>query len=269
MSLKKSDKIIAIFGVIILIVAAIGIVLYVPEDGDDAPKEVEEKKKISFEVQMNEDMFSEPRFDLDLKLPSLFSLLSRGKSYVNKNFYTIQAENVKSIIFEFEFEDKQKSFGFLPFIFKLLNNPIGTDIVNVVITDPNDETISRVLASGTKKNITIDVPLHPIPKDIEAYSQEEAEQILSENYSFNDWVEMPFGISVSLTIEGRLRFFKRIRERFFKDTVTVKISYITYSLDPVRIKTDDNDNNNDDDSGTNYNGYGSLSFSMLNYWGKL
>ena len=53
MALKKSDKIIAIVGVIILIVAAVGIFLYADLEEEETPKDDEGEMKI-FEIHYDE-----------------------------------------------------------------------------------------------------------------------------------------------------------------------------------------------------------------------
>lgn len=252
MNLRKSDKLIAIVGVVIIIVAAIAIVIYVPENGDgNGVPSNGDTDTTYYDIQVDEFNSEGPPKTCPFSNNGIF--LSKGKSYSNKNILTINDDKIIGTVnFTLRFNDNRYSFGFIPFIFKLLNMPLGGDTVSVTITDPMGEKHSVNLQSGGKAKISITIN----PKDfigtvgIFAKTPEEADMELNnDTANYTDIKDQPFSISASLTIKGKVKLFPRLVERFGKDNLIIiyNYSHLDYS---IKIPSEPPSNDGDGDGET-------------------
>jgi len=261
MNLKKSDKIIAVAAVIVLIIAAIGIILYVPEEGD-GPKN---GNGYGYGNEMSFDITATPHdgdeieetFQLDLtkKLGKLDYKTTGGK----KDLFTLDEDNVCDITIEVQYTDNQPSFPILSKVLNILGRgSLGIDELTVTIFDP-DSVSHEIRLSGGRKNVTIPVS-DMISKDtIEDVSEEAADMQLANLTDENSkWNGQVFQINGQLTVKGKLGLLARLRERFGPESfkVTVSYNYYTYELgDSIEKQTPSTGSNTEGPmKGTSLNG---------------
>jgi len=271
MSLKRSDKMIALAGVLILIIAGIGIVLYVPNDDEGAPAPTDENGMITFQIEKRVTVVEEPSENIQLKLPSALSLLNKGKIYQNAEFKTIDEYNVESVTFNFSFQDKQTGFGLIPFILKLLNRPTGTDTVTIEITDPSGVAHTESLSHNSQKSIPIKLAFDSAPEYMEAESIDDVEAEIIRNYTSDMWFGESFKIVAQLNIKGKTNPIARLLERFVADTVNVQYSYTYYDLLPYEYDEENGDEYGDGDGGGDNGDMPSTGdrFSHMSYGGRI
>lgn len=230
MNLKKSDKMIAIVGVAILIIAAIGVILYVPENGESPAPDIDgEEKTYMIKVTPKEEEESPQTYTL--QLARQFGRLDY-KTTGKMDLFTLNKDNVENIIFEVKYTDLQNSFPILSTILNLLGrSKLGIDELSITIIDP-DEVKHVITLMGGKKNITIDVSNKITQETIIGKSEDEAKMALANLTAENSkWNGQMFQISGQLTINGKLGILARIRERFGIDQFTVTINYNYYKYE--------------------------------------
>jgi len=223
MNLKKSDKIIAIVAVIILIVAAIGVILYVPSE-DEVKPTVEEKETYIYDVEC--------RVLNTTATPDKTQFIVKDKLDNSGNYVgnvEIPKKNLKSVEFKFSYTDKNRGlFGF-GFLGKKI---FGTDTLKINIKDSEKNKVGggQIKGSGNAK-ITTEENGAMHFDSIEAESEREAEQQLKENLTMYDSEMETYTIAVSLDIkEGFfLKFFGWLREKLFgNDQFKLTITYYYY-----------------------------------------
>lgn len=261
MNLKRSDKLIAIVGVVILIVAAVGVVIYASDEEEGLKKTDDEDKILVFGVYADSVEDSLTTIHCPLSLRGIFSLLSQGKSYNNEEAFSIPFDNIEEIVIDITYNDKQTSKTILGIILKLLGNPTGVDTLSVSIIDPDGISHTESISNG---NATIEIPVNfPIyQKEIEAESLEEARKTLN-GWQSDKWNGENFQIEASLTISGKIWLFTRLAERFGSDSFDVDVSfnYYEYDLEEPEEPEDDEDDDNDTTGGTwSTTPYASMSF---------
>ena len=206
-NLRKSDKLIAIIGVIILIVAGIGIFLYANmEDNEEIP-----------DVPTDETMF----YVVDSKIVTA-SLLEKSQTIKQKLFGEqtvsfkkgVMADNVINISVSVRFTD---------------NNPgllgklgIGKDTLTVSVFDSEGNKVDSKSKKGSGKiEIKIDRHVTEIYDPIEAKSYEEAEQILMDQYE-----QFQENYTIKVSLDGKL--FGAIREKLKGDSFKLEVTYCYY-----------------------------------------
>lgn len=231
MNLKKSDKMIAILGVAILIIAAIGVILYVPENGESPGPDMDGEEK-SYMIKVTPKDGKEITETYTLQLAKRFGKLDY-KTTGKKDLFTLDTDNVENIVIEAKFTDSQNSFPILSFILNLLGrSKLGVDELSVTIIDP-DEKKHVITLMGGKKNITIEDVNEKITQEtIMGKSEEEAKMALSNLTAENSkWNGQMIQVSGQLTINGKLGLLARIMERFGTDSFTVKVNYNYYEYE--------------------------------------
>ena len=231
MNLKKSDKMIAVIGVVILIVAAIGVILYVPENGE-APQNGGNGKEMSYNIMVKPHESKEMSTTYQLQLTKTFGKLDY-KTTGKKELFTLDKDNVEYIEITVKYTDSQNSYPILSFLSNLLGrSKLGMDELSVTITDP-DENKHVITLSGGKKNVTIHVSKMIEIETVEGKTEEEADMELTNMTTENSkWNGQKFQITGQLTINGKIGIFARLRERFGPDSfvVTYKYNYYEYEL---------------------------------------
>lgn len=213
MALKKSDKIIAIIGVIILIVAAVGIFLYADlEEEETTPKDKGEMK--IYEIQYDEIMMSAMPDNQDYSIRA--KLLGRG-SY--EGIVEISQENLDSVEIFVEYHDNKAGllwrFGRI--------RAIGADTITISVYDSMENEVGRESIKGDgNRTIPIKsggsmISLEPI----EAEDIMEANEILQERFIPN---QETYTIHISL----KTGLWGKIRELLGKDSFILDITYKYY-----------------------------------------
>jgi len=237
MTLKKNDKIIAIVGVLILIVAAIGIFYYVDMDNKVDDEEPEEKEN-EFIVACStvEDRPTVPDPD-----PS--GAIVRDKligAEIYEGTISVSKEHLCEIEIFVSYEDN---------LYGLLGGKIlpqsGADTLTIQVLDENDKEIKTVSLvgmdntsikiSGLSKMIT--------PESIKAETFEEANELLQERYYGDEPVQANYKVVVSVSNgESILRPIAWLREKLFlKDTFDMSVTYDFYEY-TIEEETSENPN---------------------------
>ncbi len=231
MNLKKNDKIIAVVGVIILVVAAIGIVLYSQED-ETVPIQPPEEEKTFFEVKVEENDLSEPK---TLSFGKKSFRLRKESIVQQGEFYTLpqldDLKSIKSVKFNISYTDNK-----VKGLFGLLWKNVGKDTLDVTIKDPDGtkESIKQIKGSG---KASIEFAVNPMIdcSPIESESMSEAQDILKSRIKDNGmkWQDQSFALSATHKVGEILRPLLRVRERFDTDSFDVDIiyTYYDYSLE--------------------------------------
>ncbi len=251
MTLKKSDKIIAIIGVIILIVAAVGIYLYAGvEEKNEMP--IEEEKTF-YEIQYDERSMAAMPDNQDYSIkPKLF----RSGTY--EGVVEISQQNLKSVDVFIDYSDNKVGFlwrlGILGFL--------GQDTITITIYDSQENELSIAQIKGYG-NVTI-----PVKSDasmismetIEADNLMEATSLLKERYI--DYSET-YIIFISLKT-GLLGKFRELRG---KDSFQLEVTYSYYDYYIVE-KVPGDDSDGDGDLPPTGGNQGSQTWSPMAYPGK-
>ena len=224
MKLKKSDKIIAVIGVIILIISGIGIALYPSEE-----------KKIVKETTMEEhtykvivDNITEQVFPDNTNYVVKDKIL-RDQPYIGT--VEIKEDNLKSVCFKFDYTDN--IYGML---FKLIKKP-GQDKLTITITDKFEHEIGKKTIIGSGNATISDQGITEMIKQriIKADSIENATDILRENFKTED---KSYNIKVTLDVKETIfRPLAFIREKLLSNgdnfKLTVEYTYYKYSLEKI------------------------------------
>jgi len=244
MNLKKSDKIIAIIGVIILIVAAIGIILYAPSG--DENKKVPEPEEKYFEYDVSYDVKSIPAEPITVDVKD--KLIGDDVLYIDYAVPTTAAPTLRNIDVFIEFTDKNSGlFGFG----KLLTGLFGTDTLYVSLLDSDGNEIASGELGKNAENITLSTTSNaPLNIGIiRARSPSEAQEMLDEEVKNQTGgpTSMTYQIQYQLDEkETILRPLMWLREKIFgKDTFTytVTVNYYEYSIkDMSGMSINNNDN---------------------------
>ncbi|KYK21632.1 hypothetical protein AYK24_08880 [Thermoplasmatales archaeon SG8-52-4] len=233
MSLKKSDKIIALVGVLILIVAGIGIVLYSSSDGENDTPIYKNDDKTMFDISFIESasMPIEPDNQAYSIKPKLFN---RGiKPYVGN--VVISQKNLKSVTFYLKYNDNVKGF-----LGGRLLGGIGADTLTVNVKDSEENVIFSKSGKGSLMvNETIEFSSMISLEPIEAKDTTDANQQLEKRYINT---EETYKITVSL----KTGIWGKFREILKKDTFKLEISYICYEYSLVGMNDETPDEPDDD-----------------------
>ncbi len=225
MTLRKSDKIIAIIGIIILIIAGVGIFVYMDTEDDNGDQNGDSDKIKFYPVESKITMHQLPD-----KSQTKIKLKIRGTDF--SFTHEIMDKNVINISVSVRYTDENP--GLLGRLLKL-----GKDTLTINVVDSEGNNVGSGKKQGSGKiEFDIDGPATKIQVPIEAESFEEANQMLmdmyesfSETYTFN------------INVKGGL--FGALRERFLgKDSFTVMVSYCTYDYTLEEPFDDDNGNPN-------------------------
>lgn len=218
MSLKKSDKIIAVVGVIILICAGIGILLYATEEDENGGKPPVTEKTKTFDITYQESppMAAIPDNTAYSIKPKLLN--SRMRPYVGNVIIT--QKNLKSVTFFVRYNDNIKGF-----LGGRLFPTIGADTLTVSIKDSEGNAIVTKSNKGSLRvNETLEVGSLISLEPIEAEDKLEAYDILEERYV--DYEE-----TYKITISLKTGFWGKIREILKTDTFKLEVTYTYYEYD--------------------------------------
>ena len=224
MSLKKSDKIIALIGVAIIIIAAVGIFFYVEseEDVDREPFENGDEKKTFKIVYDLMPMSTDPdntNYQIKPKL--------RLASWVGH--VSISQQNIKSITVLVNYDDKAG-------IFRILGRLkfIGKDTLSITVTDSQGNVIgSGSIPGDGMVNITGEIGSMIALDEIEAEDIIEARELLEERYF--DYEET---YTISITLKTGI--WGKFRELLGKHSFGLRVSYDYYDYMPVEVIKDEN-----------------------------
>ncbi|MEF8847543.1 MAG: hypothetical protein V5A68_00200 [Candidatus Thermoplasmatota archaeon] len=247
MNLKKSDKIIAIVGAIILIIAAVGIALYTTDEEQKEEKKIEKENTYKVECEeKTENHFSKE--GLTVK-----DGIIKNQPYIKG--IKIKQDNLKSVSFKVNYNDDISGF-----LFSLLFNKFGRDTLSVKVMDKNGEVINTKAITGSG-NITIKTPTinkRIMLDTIDAESLENASKILEERYKKED---ITYEFEANLQVKEKLlfRFFAWVREKILSggDTfdLTVEKTYYDYNLVEIEDNYEEPEDDDNDDGKMSQSSY--------------
>jgi len=230
MNLKKSDKMIAVAAVIVLIIAAIGIIFYTETDDDGKKLELRKEKHYTYDVIY--DIIEAPATPDNTEYVVKDKMFGADRVY--NGIVEISSRHVKKVTFKVDYKDNLRGF--------LLKN-LGADTLTVTVSGSNmgeqTETISGEGNVTLFSNEKSALKLTPIEaKD----NFEEARAKLGENLSLDSMMET-YTITVSVKNGERLIFrpINWLLEKLGSDSFTMDITYeyYEYCLDTPEEPLDD------------------------------
>jgi len=252
MNLKKSDKIIAVVGVIILILAAIGLVLYVDSDSeDDGEKDKTDTDVLTYDVISEVSEAQDAVADAENPEYVIKNKIFNQGTWAGK--FTVNHENLKSVSVFVEFKDNQA--GLIPKLMKTL----GADTLTISVLDENGEEIGSEQITGSNnvtimKNYGSELSLESIVAD----DENQAREMLEGEYT----PAKTLTVDVQLSLKTAL--FGKIREVLLKsDSFVLEVSYTYFNYDIVEQMQDGDDDDDDENKDT-----GSRTYSQLSLPGK-
>jgi hypothetical protein len=266
MNLKKSDKIIAVIGVIILIVAAVGIIIYY--EGEDKEDEVKEPEKELFDYRVVYDELSSQVTPDNTNFVASEKILKRifgDGSYMGN--IEVAADTLKKLEVVVEYTDNNRG----PFnLGRIGLRLFGSDTlyVNLLDADGNEIAKGNIAGSG---NVTLETSeMSPINIGIiTAENEQDARDMLEENLSEmgdSDGMTMTYQIKVSLD-EKELVFLRPIAwllEQLRKDTFDMTVTQYYYDYSVEKIGDNDYDDNGEM---SQMSQNGAESYNTMNYFG--
>lgn len=221
MNLKKSDKLIAIAAVVVLVIAAVGIIFYTETDDGKDESLLDKETYYTYDVvyDVKESSATPDNTEYIVK-DKLF-----GADTIYNGTVEINNRHVKQITFKVDYKDNYRG---------LLLKSAGADTLTVTISGSNmAEQTEMIQGEG---NVTFFSNQKSALKlsSIEAKDDFEAREKLNENLSLESMKET-YTITVSLE-QGETFIFKPIKwmlEKLSGDIFTVDITYefYDYSLD--------------------------------------
>ena len=226
MTLRKSDKIIAVIGIIILIIAGIGIFVYMDTDDDNGDQNGDSNKMKFYPVESKITTHPLPdKSQTKIKIKFL-----KGTDFSFK--HEIMDQNVINISVTVSYTDQNPGL-----LGRFLNLGKDTLTINVVDSEGNNVGSGNKQGSG-RIEFDIDGPAVKIQGPIEAESKEMAEQMLMARYE-------SFSETYTFKVNVKGGFFGILRERFLgKDSFTLMVSYCTYKYTIEEPMDDDGGNPN-------------------------
>jgi len=252
MNLKKTDKIIVIVGVIILVVAAVGIVLYTSEGNKTPTKPQKEMKK-----------YSVGWIDESGELPSdITGFASKKEPFTGQ--FTVEAPEPGSVITSVDVQVLWEDDVVTKFaLFRK-----GEDTLTATINSSTGESKTHSETGSGNETLSFSVyskPNDEIIEDVESIS--EAESIILEKYDGMNTVS--FDYEVKVVVGEKLLNLRPIKLlKYFKDKgndFTFKVTYTYYHPDIQEYGT----SSSSSEEGSNQESYmGTLTYNTMAYPGK-
>jgi len=237
MNLKKNDKLILIVGVVILIVAAIGIAFYTSADTDDVGLYVPPEEK-TFDVTWN---------GVTMEKPIINGIAE--KTYSESETISAPTWSVlTNVEFRLDWEDD--------YTLGLLVNK-GADTLTAEITEQGGESITDENIQGGNLTFKFNVNDRPSNDYVVAATSDEAEEIVKEEFQGENEASFDVTVNVQTGEKWGLRILKNIRRIMDKGNdfdLTITYTYYVFNME------EQEENNNDDDDvpstglASNYNG---------------
>ena len=187
--LKKNDKLIILIGIVVLIVAVIGIALYTQPSTEETTNNIVE---------------TESYYDVNwiVKTGSLSPISDyAGKKTPYEGTVSINQENLKSITFNLSWIDDKALLG-----------RIGRDTLTLEVTTPDGTVYTESAQSAIKTKagnatLTVSVGIAPSVTSIDGTDIYDAKQKLKDDYYSDKWSNKDFDIKVSVKVGEFLRKF--------------------------------------------------------------
>ena len=245
MSLAKTDKIIAIVAVIILVAAAISIIVYTQTYEEPEKVTVEPKEK-TFDVTWSKDTGEMSSIHGEAK-----------KTYedtINVNIPSSKICVLTNVEITINWEDDH-TYGIL--------TKKGLDTLTGEITPSNGDTVSD--SSKGSGNMTYSFSIYSKPSSSTITAKDEAEAIskIKDQYSGKDSASFDVAITVK-TGERIFRFLKYLKDKGNDFDIEVTYTYYYAELnEEEKSSGDDNGSTNYNPSEYEYNGF------LGSYWNDI
>jgi hypothetical protein len=242
MNLKKSDRLIAIIGVLVIVVAAIAIFFYSDFENGNGGNGGDDEKMLTFPVLCNE---RDRKASIDNNDFVVNDKIFGKQDYTG--IVTAKDQYISKIDIIIDYEDDH--YGLLG---GRLLQQFGQDTLTVTVLDSNEQEVGTTTITGMGNDtITVDISSMGIdknPEPIEAESRQAAEEILMDNFDEPE-KEVSYTVQVSVSSgESPLRIFANLREKLFGNdvfTLEANYHYYEYVLDEPLEDDDGNDDNKD------------------------
>jgi hypothetical protein len=223
MNLKRSDKIIAAVGVIILIIAAIGIILYV--ESEDDVDEISSRKEIKYEVEWTHASDSLDTITGNVGRP----ILQRSGTYTKPFEVTVPDGNVLTKVDVCITWNDDNKYG--------LQNNKGLDELTAKFTYGEATETHKKTGSG---NETFTFTIYDAPEPLtevitDAESMSDAKDMVLEDHKEKNTASFETKITVKIgeTLFRPLKYMKDKGNNF-----KIHVTYYCYTLDINEIEND-------------------------------
>ncbi|MCX6665384.1 MAG: hypothetical protein NT038_04915 [Euryarchaeota archaeon] len=213
--LKANDKLIIIGGIIVLVVAVIGIALYVQPTPETPTIPLPSQGTDTYDVTWSERSGS---------LQEISEFASKKTPYEGN--VKILVGNIKSITFNLSWIDD-----------KAFLKRFGLDTLTIEITTPDGKTFTESAKSAKRTKagniaLTVDVNTNmPSDDPITATSQADAEKQIQDMLS-NKWMNKEITVKVSVKVGG---LFLKIFDKGNDFTLIVDYQYYKGSVTPINV----------------------------------
>jgi len=237
MNLKKSDKLIAVAAVLVLVIAAIGIIFYTETEDSEEEIESDIQTYCGYEVvyDVKESSATPDNTDYIVKDKLL------GADVMYNGTVDITGRHVKQITFKIDYKDRHAG---------LLLKSAGADTLTISVCGTNMAEQTGMIKGQGNVTFTSSQKSALSLDQIEAKDDFEAREKLDENLS-EEQMDYTYTITASLK-QGEKFIFKPIKwllEKIGSDSFQVEITYEYYDYDVELVETEDmgEDNSESDD----------------------
>ena len=235
MYLKKNDKIILLVGIVIIVIAGIGIAMYNVEDTD----------KSNIGEDSGYDTFSYTWTKMVSNDEDVYSneFVNKGETLEETKKIDVPSNSVLTKVeFTLSWVDDVTYRG----IFSK-----GYDTLDFKLSYGSSSKGEAYIYEGSEMNETFTFNIYNMPTDdtVDAESQSAAEEVINEKVSGKDSATFDITVSVQ-TGEKFPHLLKKMKDKGNDFDLTAKCTYYTYNL-----QMEDNNNDNGDMKGTGDDSY--------------
>lgn len=242
MNLKKSDKLIAVAAVVVLVIAAVGIIFYT--ETEDSTDEIDSDKKTEFMLYDVVYDLKESSAEPDNKNYVVKDKLLGADTIYSGNV-NITDDHLKQITFKVTYSDRYTGF---------LLKSAGADTLTVSVEGDGISGESQMIKGQGNVTFTSSQRSALTFDQIEAESYTDAQEKLDENLSY-ETMDYSYTVTASLK-QGETFIFKPVKwllEKLGSDSFKLEINYeyYDYDVEPVAVEIDDDIDDNEDVEETN------------------
>ena len=260
MNLQKNDKIIAVVGVLILVIAAIGVIFYYPfeDEVDTIEPDEDELLRYTVDYEIDDNIITPDNTDFSVK-----DKIIGSKDYIGT--FEVSSNDLKNIEIFIDYFDTRMG---------KLTKMLSEDILYVTVYDESETEIDSFSIQGEGNN-TIAISGGPAQSFgiIYASDIDEAKQKLEDNMSSSGGSEK-YTIEVSIKngesgLKAIFRPLRWILEKIGSDSFTLEITSYHYKYminEPEREENGDGGDDDDEMSNRKYD-YSTASYNYMSNTG--
>ena len=236
MNLKKTDKIIAVVGVIILIVAAVGIVFYTSGENEGSKQPIKKTKQYSVEW-----------ISASGKLADITGFASKKEPFTGE--FTVEALEPGSVIINVDVHITWEDNIVTKFALFRKGQDTLTAVVNSSIGESKTHSATGS-GNETLSFIAYSKPNDEIIEDVE--SETEAESVLLEKYDGMNTISFDFEVQVvvgeKLLSLRPIKLLNYLRDKGNDFTLEITYDYYYPELQEYGTSSSDSNNTNNEES---------------------